>query len=246
MQKSEHINELAAAMAKAQGVIENAAKDAANPYFRSKYADLASCWDACRKGLSSNGLAVLQPVRVDGATVTVTTLLAHSSGQWISEDLSMTSKRQLKDGGGWEIVDNPQGLGSTITYARRYALCAMAGIAPDDDDGNDGSGRGSQAAADAIAARKIAEHKGTAVQVPEEMRPLYASLRKGPEGIKAAWDQMATLMGKAGDDAAEYFDNLVAKFWEKYKGNAPIEKHEGAMLDLYEALEAFRKGPSEG
>lgn len=146
MQRSESINELAAAMAKAQGAIQHAAKDAANPFFKSKYADLASCWDACRKPLSDNGLAIMQLPTCDGATATVETILTHSSGQWISESLTMMCKESTA-----------QGIGSTITYARRYSLCAMAGIAPEDDDGNAGSGRGSVEAAQQVAQRKIQE-----------------------------------------------------------------------------------------
>ena len=141
MERSETINELAAALAAAQGKIENASKDSANPYFRSRYADLASIWDAIRGPLSEHGLAVVQPVRVEGSSVTVTTLLAHASGQWISSDLTMTAQRQMKDGGGWEKLDSPQAIGSCITYARRYALAAMAGVAPEDDDAEGAQGR---------------------------------------------------------------------------------------------------------
>jgi len=141
MLKSDSIDNLAAALAKAQGAIEHAAKDAANPFFRTKYADLASVWDAIRKPLAENGLSIAQPVMVEGSAVTVTTILMHESGQWISSDLTMQAQRQLKDGGGWEKLDTPQAIGSVITYARRYALAAMAGVAPEDDDGEGGGGR---------------------------------------------------------------------------------------------------------
>ncbi|MGD0497554.1 MAG: ERF family protein [Bryobacteraceae bacterium] len=141
MNRSEQIDALSAALAKAQGEMEAAAKDSENPYFHSNYADLASVWAAIRKPLSANGLAVIQPVAVEGAKVTVTTILVHSSGQWISSDLTMTSKRQLKDGGGWETIDNPQAIGSTVKYARRYALESMVGVAAEDDDGEGAEGR---------------------------------------------------------------------------------------------------------
>ena len=140
MERSETINELAAALAAAQGKIENASKDSANPYFLSRYTDLASIWDAIRGPLSAQGLAVVQPVRVDGSSVTVTTLLAHSSGQWISSDLTMIAQRQLKDRGGWEKLDSPQAIGSCTTYARRYGLSAMVGVAPEDDDAEGAEG----------------------------------------------------------------------------------------------------------
>ncbi len=131
MTKSEDITELAGALSAAQGAIENATKDSANPFFKSSYADLASIWDAIRCPLSANGLAIMQLPSADGPKVTITTLLTHESGQWISSDLTMTAKD-----------DTPQGIGSAITYARRYALQSVAGVAPEDDDGNGANGRG--------------------------------------------------------------------------------------------------------
>lgn len=127
---SESINELSAALAKAQGQIEGAKKDSANPFFKSKYADLAAIWDACRKPLSDNGLSVVQMPSAGGNVAAVTTILSHSSGQWISSRLVMNL---TKDTG-------PQAIGSAITYARRYALAAFVGIAPEDDDGNAAQG----------------------------------------------------------------------------------------------------------
>lgn len=130
MNTSESINELAAALSKAQGEITGALKDSANPFFKSKYADLASCWDACRGALAKNGLAVTQfPTTEATETYLVTTLL-HSSGQWMRSSLHV----QPKD-------NTPQAMGSALTYARRYALTAVVGVAQVDDDGNAASGR---------------------------------------------------------------------------------------------------------
>jgi hypothetical protein len=134
--RSAAIGALAAALAKAQGEMEAAAKANVNPHFKSKYADLASVWDACRGPLSKHGLAVLQPVSADGPKVTITTVLAHSSGEWIEEALTMTAQQ-----------NTPQAVGSAITYGRRYGLSAMVGIAPDDDDGNAASGNNGHARA---------------------------------------------------------------------------------------------------
>ena len=129
--RSATIGALAAALAKAQGALPHAIKDSANPYFKSKYADLAAVWDACRGPLSTNELAVIQSVLDDPANrVVVETVLMHSSGEWMSSRISMAPKD-----------DTPQAVGSAITYARRYGLQAMVGIAPDDDDGNAASGR---------------------------------------------------------------------------------------------------------
>lgn len=129
MKHSEQINELAAALAKAQSEIKDAAKDSANPFFKSKYADLASVWDACRTPLSKNNLSVVQTAETDAAGIVLHTLLLHASGQWISGTLCMTP-----------VKSDPQGIGSCVTYARRYALSAMVGIAPSEDDGNAATG----------------------------------------------------------------------------------------------------------
>ena len=107
------IGNLAEALAKAQAEMDGAAKDSTNPHFRSKYADLSSIRDACRP-LAKHGLAFLQPTRAEGAHVTVTTLLVHVSGEWISEDLTLTAGQ-----------NTPQAVGSAITYGRRYGLAAI-------------------------------------------------------------------------------------------------------------------------
>ena len=128
--QSEQINELAAALSKAQASITGALKDSANPFFKSKYADLASCWDACRKQLTDNGLSVIQTTDIVLDTVVVRTTLAHSSGQWVSGILPVKAKD-----------DGPQAQGSGITYARRYALAAIVGLAQIDDDAEAAQGR---------------------------------------------------------------------------------------------------------
>ncbi len=130
MTTSEQINELAAALAKAQGVMNGAAKDSANPFFKSKYADLASVWEACRKPLTENGLSIIQSPSADGVKVSIETRLLHTSGQWIAGTVTTSAKE-----------DTPQAIGSAITYLRRYALQSFAGVAPEDDDGEAAQGR---------------------------------------------------------------------------------------------------------
>lgn len=129
MELSDNINELAAALAAAQGEIENAAKDSANPFFKSKYADLGAVREVCRVPLSKNALALTQPMEIFEGYVVITTMLIHSSGQWMRSKLSAKPAK-----------DDVQGIGSTATYLRRYALSAMIGIASEDDDGNAASG----------------------------------------------------------------------------------------------------------
>jgi hypothetical protein len=130
------MNELATALAKAQGAIEGAKKGRRNDHFRSSYADLASVWDACREALSENGLSVVQfPIEAPVGHVGLRTILLHQSGQFLEDKFFMP----VKD------ASNPQAVGSALTYARRYALASAVGIAPEDDDGNAAAARGAAA-----------------------------------------------------------------------------------------------------
>lgn len=125
---SEHIGQLALSLSKAQGMITGALKDSANPFFKSKYADISSVWDACRAALSQHELAVVQTTSGDVSNITVITTLIHSSGEWISGSLTIKPSKP-----------DAQGVGSVITYARRYGLSAIVGISQIDDDGNSAS-----------------------------------------------------------------------------------------------------------
>ena len=111
MSQSETIGALAAALSKAQASITGALKDSANPFFKSKYADLASCWDACRRQLTENNLAIIQTVEPSADDVLLVTTLAHSSGEWMASRLPIRAKD-----------NSPQAQGSAITYA----LCLRA------------------------------------------------------------------------------------------------------------------------
>lgn len=127
MTRSEQINELATALAKAQAEMAGAKKDAQNPHFKSSYADLASVWDAARPALTKHGLAVTQfTIPTERDEVLVETTILHSSGQWLAGRIAIPVDKH-----------NAHGYGSALTYARRYALAAAVGIAPEDDDGNE-------------------------------------------------------------------------------------------------------------
>lgn len=123
MMQSDQINELMSALAKAQGHMSHASKDNQNPHFRSKYADLASVWQACRKPLSDNGLAVTQTLDIAGEKQVLVTTLAHASGQWIKSIMILPTQKP-----------GPQEIGSCLSYCRRYALASMVGVYQDDDD----------------------------------------------------------------------------------------------------------------
>lgn len=125
MEQSEKLDKLAPALATAQDLMTGAKKDSNNPFFKSKYADLTSVWIACKDALHVNGLSVIQsPISGDGR-IGVTTMLLHSSGQYVKDSYTLGVKKQ----------NDPQADGSSITYARRYALAAFVGICPVDDDG---------------------------------------------------------------------------------------------------------------
>jgi hypothetical protein len=119
--QSAEINELAKALSKAQGVMTSAQKDGSNPHFRSSYATLSSIIQAARKPLADNCLSVVQSLLPDNTLVTT---LMHESGQWMRSYLKLNPAQ-----------NTPQGVGSALTYGRRYSLAAIVGISQDDDDG---------------------------------------------------------------------------------------------------------------
>lgn len=122
--KPDHKN-IFAALAAAQMQMGKALKDSSNPAFKSKYADLASVMDACMAALNGNGIAVFQPTVDDESGRYVKTILAHVSGETLDCRVPLIVQK-----------NDMQGYGSAVTYARRYGLMSMAGIAPEDDDGN--------------------------------------------------------------------------------------------------------------
>lgn len=187
MEQSEAINDLAAALAKAQGQIEGAAKAAENPAFKRdgkamKYADLTAVWNACRDVLSEHGLAVIQaPGLTTEGRMTMTTMLVHSSGQWVRETLSIPLAKQ-----------DPQGYGSAVTYARRYALQSFIGIAPEDDDGNAATGV-----------------KLPATKLKEAIRKLVTDIKKtGDEDeLEHLLDCHADIIAQARQDARDFWQS---------------------------------------
>lgn len=130
MEKSEQINELAAALSKAQAAMANPKKSAENPFFKMKYATLDEVWDVVRKPLTDNHLSIVQSPEKEGQDIGITTMLLHSTGQYITSKLVVTPKGQ-----------DVQSAGSAITYARRYSLMSILGIAPEDDDGEQAMNR---------------------------------------------------------------------------------------------------------
>jgi hypothetical protein len=166
MKHSDQINEIAGALAKAQGEIQNVVKDAKNPHFKSDYATLDALTDTVRPVFAKHGLAVVQVPTFHDGIVTVETLITHSSGQWISGDAGAPVQKA-----------DPQGVGSATTYLRRYSLAGIAAIAQTDDDGNAASGRPTQEAA------KPAVPAGFG----EWWADMTAAADEGEDVLKKAW-----------------------------------------------------------
>jgi hypothetical protein len=181
---SANLDALAGALAKAQGEIEGAVKDKSNPAFRSKYADLGAVWDAVRDPLSKNGLAIVQFPRRTATGVAVKTMLLHTSGQWISGEMEVPCAKQ-----------DAHGVGSATTYARRFSLSAVVGVAPVDDDGN-GAVQGTVGA----ASRAIEEARKDIEQQTGETRSTYQvnKDKKAREAAEALYKTAKTAIGLCG------------------------------------------------
>jgi hypothetical protein len=203
---SDNLNELATALAKAQGEFTPASMTATNPFLKNKYADLGAVISAAKASCAKNGLSVTQPASTDGDAVTVTTLLMHSSGQWISSEMTLPLGKES----GRSIA---QAAGSIITYLRRYSLSAMLGIYADEDtDGNEAKAKPAQA-----------QPKRTAEQTIDELGyPPEPALPTGPEAVAHAApmtvDEAENMLNSKGirygsldNDKLSYMANSLAK-----------------------------------
>jgi hypothetical protein len=153
MTKSDSIQTLMPALLKAQTLIGGAKKGASNPYFKSKYADFGSVLEACKDILNDNGITILQPHGISEFGPYVETLLVHSSGEWVSSRTLVTVAKQ----------NDPQALGSAITYARRYGLQSMLSMPAEDDDG--------ESAMDRRSLRKDKQVENAVAQSPAKTSP---------------------------------------------------------------------------
>ena len=160
MNKSENLNELATALCKAQNEMGGAVKDAKNPFFKSSYADLTSVIKAIKEPFNKNGLSYVQlPTTSDGGKgIGVKTILMHTSGQFIESEFYLPITKA-----------DPQAGGSAITYARRYALQAMAGIPTADDDAEAAMMRGKpdEPSVEELCAMAVARNKQSVMAVKE-------------------------------------------------------------------------------
>ena len=206
MRSSESINELAAAMIKAQGALKNPPKTKINPHFKSAYVDLSDGLTALRECFSKHDLSFIQGTSVMDGIIILNTRIVHKSGQYVESDYPV---------GGF---GKPQEMGSAMTYARRYALFAMVGIAgEDDDDGN---------AAQAAEHRPVKSAKGPAKQMepglkPEDSTNLLGVIKGAMDMCKDAeelstWttdnkDKIAMLLPGHRSELQEYYKSLKTK-----------------------------------
>lgn len=167
MSRSEDVKEIAAALAAAQSKIGLAKKSSANPHYKSRYADLAEVWDTCHLALNEAGICVVQFPVVQDESVSVRTTLFHSSGQWLDCEVVIPLAKP-----------DAHGIGSAITYARRYGLSSLVGVCPEDDDGN-------------AASQPVAD-------LAKEWEPrLAAAAAEGLESLAREWNAMPAAAQRA-------------------------------------------------
>jgi len=188
MSETKH-ESIAAALAAAQAEMGKALKQANNPHFRSKYADLGAVMDACLPALNRNGIALIQPTIDDDGGRYVKTVLLHASGETLECRVPLIVQK-----------NDMQGYGSAVTYARRYGLMCMAGIAPEDDDGNAAA---KAAPADEVTERPrqqsrqpdmkgAADHAQAALANADTLEQLAAIWADLPSGVKSLPEVIGT------------------------------------------------------
>lgn len=229
MKTSESIKDIAAALAKAQAKIKGAEKDADNPFFGSTYATLASVWDACRDAITANGLSVAQGVEGDGELAKVVTRLMHSSGEWIESEISVRPMKMKVDKNDPEKQITPQSVGSALTYARRYALAAMVGVAPEDDDGNAASQPKGQA--DQRPQHDLGTFEDTIIEVRQRKagNGVIYSIETGEHGKLETWavEVATTAKGLKGTGITAIIESEPTKYGPQIKAIAEKEPEHG-------------------
>lgn len=193
--QSETIGNLATALAAFQWSAESAKKNAQNPHLKNKYADLGAIWEAVRDTLGDNGLAVVQlPMPSEPGTLKLRTQLLHKSGEWLASELVMPIAKQ-----------DPQGYGSALTYARRYALAALLGVTQEDDDAVSATHRPSAPAPAVKVAPASNEQKGL---IAQEMARVGWSKDDGVAYLQKAYGKTSRA-DLTRDEATKFIDFLL-------------------------------------
>lgn len=213
---STNISTLAKALAAAQGELEPAAKNAENPHLKNRYADIAAVFEAIRKVLPRHGLAVSQILLPTEGKAHVRTMLIHESGEWLASECILPPDR---NGG-------PQGMGSAITYARRYSLSALLGlVSEEDDDGEHAQGRPLQ----------------TRQRAPRQASSASASAAATDTGMTQAQSKalMAYLTKRHGDNREAYLAELSSFFQRPITTSRELTREE--VSDFLDAVHNGRE-----
>lgn len=226
MKRSEEIAELAKALVAFQGEVSNPKNSTANSFFESKYAPLPDVLNVVRPLLSKHGLCVVQsPSNGEGGTIVISTLLLHTSGQWIEADPLVLKPEKT----------NPQGAGSAITYGRRYTLSTLLAVcSEDDDDGNEASIGESKAPAPAASQAKTQVPRSAPKQSEGEGKldagKIKMLMTKATKSGMSDSDLQGLVAWKYGVAAKEclsvpQFVELYGKldvFWQQYVGEQSV------------------------
>lgn len=199
MNKSESIAALAQALGKAQSEIKPAQMNSINPFFKNRYADLGAVIEAARGPLAKYGLGYTQLVSGDGKTIAVETVLLHSSGEWISDLISLP----IGEDKGRSLA---QGAGSIITYLRRYSLAALLGVYSDEDADGQVSKPAAKPAEQAPA--KPAAN-GSKPQVTPLDEAMAMTTPKGTRLDQLSIDQLAVIVDKSNNQALKVAAEVV-------------------------------------
>ncbi len=227
MQSSESIAKLAQALAKAQGEMVLAKRVAENPFLKTHYADLGALLEVIRKPLATHELAVTQLICPDPDFVVIETVLLHASGEWISSTI------QLRPG-----KTDPQGMGSTITYARRYALSAIVSLAAEDNDGEAITGH--KAETDRKAGQlERKEQPPATIPVADIIKPIP----KKDKPVLGANDLISEAQAKRLFALAQGDTELVREAIHEhdYKSTKDIRRHDYQKISEY--IEAHQNPP---
>lgn len=205
MNRSEQIECVAAALSKAQAAFETIIKDkiakitSAKGSYQYKYADLAAVLSAIRPAMAANELSLIQTTDIDEKGYLLTTMLMHSSGQWLA------SKLRLSD---WP---DPKQLGIEMSYLRRYSACALLGVASEDDTDSDGLDT-KRPAKQQKPDPEATPPKGLNEALAQELLDAMSACEE-PDTLRAAYTSAYKTAGEAGDKAA------AQKFLEAYRAH---------------------------
>lgn len=196
--------ELFAAISQAQGEIENASKNQANTHFakngKNSYADLAEILNTVRPVFSKFGLSLIQSTEFDGSLVSVTTLIAHKDGGYITAIASCVPAKT-----------DAQGVGAATTYLRRYAAAAVSGIAQEDDDGNAAAHNGKP---EAVGKPKTAAELEADLMALRQVQAHDRALAEHRESVDFIKDRIAANdLQAAADEWRELGEDVQRALW---------------------------------